>query len=87
MEQKKLVLILLGPPGAGKGSQAVLLKDRLHIPTISTGDVLRENIRQNTPLGQEAKGYMDKGQLVPDNLILEMLLSASLKKIVKRLHA
>lgn len=68
-----LVLILLGAPGTGKGTQANLLKDRLHLPHISTGDLLRENVRRQTPLGVQAKGFIDKGHLVPDPLILEML--------------
>ena len=68
-----LVLIMLGPPGAGKGTQASMLHDQLHIPHISTGDLLRENIRQETPLGKQAKTFMDKGNLVPDQLILDML--------------
>lgn len=68
-----LVLIMLGPPGAGKGTQAKMLQDKLHIPHISTGDLLRENVRQGTDLGKKAKGFMEKGLLVPDYLILDML--------------
>jgi adenylate kinase len=59
-------LILLGAPGAGKGTQSEFISERLNIPQISTGDILRANVRDKTPLGQEAKGYMDKGELVPD---------------------
>ncbi|MEB3336084.1 MAG: adenylate kinase [Leptolyngbyaceae bacterium] len=66
-------LIFLGPPGAGKGTQAQILAQILHIPHISTGDILRENVSQSTSLGIEAQGYMDRGELVPDNLILEMV--------------
>lgn len=69
----KKVVILLGPPGSGKGTQAVRLSKELGIPHISTGDLFRENFSKNTPLGQKAKSYMDKGQLVPDELVLEML--------------
>jgi adenylate kinase len=65
-------LIFLGPPGAGKGTQAQILAHLLHIPHISTGDILRENVSQSTALGLEAQGYMDRGELVPDNLILAM---------------
>ena len=68
-----LVLILLGPPGSGKGTQAAMLQDKLHLPHISTGDLLRDHVRRNTELGKQAKTYMDKGQLVPDALILDML--------------
>jgi adenylate kinase len=68
-----LVLILLGPPGAGKGTQAKMLEETLHLPHISTGDLLRDHIRRNTPLGKQAKNYMDKGKLVPDALVLDML--------------
>lgn len=67
------VVIMLGPPGAGKGTQAFLLKETLQVPHISTGDLLRENIKNATPLGTQAKVYMDKGELVPDALILDML--------------
>ncbi len=63
-------LILLGAPGAGKGTQAELLMEKLHIPSISTGNMLREAIRQGTPLGIQVKQLMDEGQLVPDELIL-----------------
>ena len=63
-------LILLGPPGAGKGTQGHLLSERYHIPEISTGDILRAAVRQGTPLGQEAKRYMDSGALVPDEVII-----------------
>lgn len=68
------VVILLGPPGSGKGTQAVRLAKELKIPHISTGDLFRENIGQNTELGKKAKSYMDAGQLVPDPLLLEMLM-------------
>lgn len=69
------VVILLGPPGAGKGSQATLMKEKLEIAHISTGDLLRENIKQDTDLGKKAKTYMDAGQLVPDDLIFDMLFA------------
>ncbi len=68
-----LVLILLGPPGSGKGTQAAMLQDKLHLPHISTGDLLRDHVRRNTELGKQAQTFMDKGQLVPDVLILDML--------------
>ena len=70
-----LNLILLGPPGAGKGTQAVKLKDKFNIPHISTGDIFRENIKKGTELGVEARGYMDKGELVPDSLVIELVKS------------
>jgi len=67
------ILILLGPPGSGKGTQAIRLSKELGIPQISTGDLFRENISKNTPLGQKAKAYMNEGKLVPDELVLDML--------------
>ena len=63
-------LILLGAPGAGKGTQAEMLIEQLHIPSISTGNMLREAIANGTDLGNQAKQYMDEGRLVPDELIL-----------------
>ena len=66
-------LILLGPPGAGKGTQAVSISDRYSIPHISTGDIFRFNIKNNTPLGLKAKEYMDKGLLVPDEVVVEIV--------------
>lgn len=66
-------LILLGPPGAGKGTQAKFLCDHYHIPQISTGDMLREAIANDTPLGREAKGLMDAGKLVSDEVIVGMV--------------
>lgn len=68
-----LNLILLGPPGAGKGSQAKSLAARYGIPHISTGDILRAAVRDKTELGVKAKSYMDKGALVPDTLVVEMV--------------
>ncbi len=61
-------LVLLGAPGAGKGTQAKMLSGKYGILHISTGDILRENVSNNTKLGQKAKEYMDKGELVPDSL-------------------
>jgi adenylate kinase len=66
-------IILLGPPGAGKGTQAVRLVERWQIPHISTGDILRANVRDGTPLGTEAKRFMDAGDLVPDEVIIGMV--------------
>jgi adenylate kinase len=66
-------LIFLGPPGAGKGTQAKALEERFGYRQISTGDILRANVRNGTPLGVEAKGYMDRGELVPDDLIIRMM--------------
>lgn len=66
-------IILLGPPGAGKGTQAKSISNRYDIPHISTGDIFRKNISENTPLGIEAKKYMDNGQLVPDQVTIDMV--------------
>ena len=66
-------LIFLGPPGAGKGTQAKVLVDRFGYRQISTGDILRANKRDGTPLGVEAKAYMERGALVPDELIIRMM--------------
>ncbi len=66
-------LILLGPPGAGKGTQAELISKKLNIPHISTGDILRESIRNNTLLGEQAKKIMDQGNLVSDEIILGII--------------
>ena len=66
-------LILLGAPGAGKGTQAELLVEQLHIPSISTGNMLREAIANGSSLGQQAKAYMDAGNLVPDQLVLSIV--------------
>lgn len=63
-------LILLGPPGAGKGTQAKMLTDCFGIPQISTGDILRAAVKEGTQLGQQAKAYMDDGKLVPDEVVI-----------------
>jgi len=64
---------MLGPPGAGKGTQARMLGERIHAPQIASGDLLRAAVRDKTPLGVEAKSYMDKGSLVPDELVLKLI--------------
>jgi len=68
-----LKIILLGPPGAGKGTQAKSISKEYNIPHISTGDIFRKNISEKTPLGLEAKGYMDSGKLVPDELTINLV--------------
>jgi adenylate kinase len=70
----ELNLILLGPPGAGKGTQADRLKDDFGLPYIGTGDLLRKHKEEETELGREAAGYMDNGDLVPDDLVIRMIL-------------
>ena len=66
-------ILLIGPPGGGKGTQAKLLVEKLNIPQISTGDILREHVKKQTDLGKKAKNYMENGELVPDKLILQMM--------------
>jgi adenylate kinase len=65
-------LILLGPPGAGKGTQAVKIVEKYGVPHISTGDIFRKNIKEGTELGKKAQEYMDRGELVPDSLVIEI---------------
>ncbi|MES2358771.1 MAG: adenylate kinase [Gemmatimonadota bacterium] len=71
-----MIIVLLGPPGAGKGTQGELLAARLGIPKIATGDLFRAAVREGTPLGLEAKQFMDRGDLVPDSVILGILRDA-----------
>ncbi len=66
-------LVLVGPPGAGKGTQAQFIAEHLAVPKISTGDIFRANVSSGTPLGLEAKGYMDRGDLVPDDVTNRMV--------------
>ena len=68
-------IVLFGPPGAGKGTQAKFLSEEFNIPHISTGDILRENVKKGTALGMKAKSYMDKGELVPDQLLNDLVRS------------
>ena len=76
-------LVLLGAPGAGKGTLASYLIEKMGIPSISTGNILREAIKNNTPLGQQAKDFMDAGQLVPDNLVIDLLKERIAKRDCK----
>lgn len=71
-----MLLILLGPPGAGKGTQGSMLAEALGVPKIATGDILREALRKGTPLGQKARSFMDAGELVPDEVILGLVRDA-----------
>ncbi len=66
-------IIFLGPPGAGKGTQAKMLIDRYGIPQISTGDILRAAVKEGTPMGIKAKEYMDAGKLVPDEVVIGIM--------------
>lgn len=67
-------IVMLGAPGAGKGTQAKKISEKYSIPHISTGDIFRANIKENTELGQKAKTYMDKGLLVPDELVVDLVV-------------
>jgi len=78
-----LRIILLGPPGAGKGTQAVKIVEKYKIPHISTGDILRKNIKTRTPLGIKVQEYMDKGELVPDDLIIKIAEARTLEEDCK----
>lgn len=72
-EDKRINLILFGPPGSGKGTQAKILEEKFDLLQISTGDLFRYELGNNTPLGQKARSFMDKGQLVPDEVTIAML--------------
>ena len=71
---EKLRLVLFGPPGAGKGTQAQLLVDRYDLAHVSSGDIFRHNLREGTALGLRAKEYMDRGELVPDEVVIDIML-------------
>ncbi len=77
-------IILLGPPGAGKGTQAKRLAEKLNLAHISTGDILRQNVKEQTALGKEAKDFMDRGALVPDELMSKMLLERFAQDDIKK---
>lgn len=74
-EKKPLVIIMMGAPGAGKGTHCVELSKSFNLPHLSTGDLFRENIRNQTALGNAAKALIDKGQLVPDDIVIDMLFT------------
>lgn len=76
-------IVMLGAPGAGKGTQAKMISEKYSIPHISTGDIFRANIKENTELGQKAKEYMDKGLLVPDELVVNLVVDRLAKDDAK----
>jgi len=73
-------LVIMGPPGAGKGTQAAKIVEKYNIPHISTGDIFRQNLKENTPLGLKAKEYMDKGLLVPDEVVVAIVKDRIMRK-------
>jgi adenylate kinase len=77
-------IVLLGAPGVGKGTQAELLATRFHVPKISTGDILREAVRNKTPLGLEAKACIDRGQLVPDDVVIGIVTAKLAEPVCKK---
>ena len=77
-------IIMLGAPGAGKGTQAKMIADKYGVPHVSTGDIFRANIKEGTELGKEAKTYMDRGLLVPDELTVKILLDRVAKEDCKK---
>ncbi len=80
MEVSRMKIIMLGAPGAGKGTQAKMIAEKFSVPHISTGDIFRANIKNQTELGMEAKKYMDEGKLVPDELTVKILLDRVAKE-------
>src|SRR5205085_10374136 len=74
LPQVAMRLVLLGPPGAGKGTQGQRLAERFDIPQISTGDTLREHVQEGTGLGLRARSFMDRGEYVPDEVVVEMVM-------------
>jgi adenylate kinase len=76
-------IVLLGPPGAGKGTQAAKIIEEYSVPHISTGDIFRKNLKEGTPLGIKAKGYMDQGLLVPDELVVDLVKDRLLEEDCK----
>lgn len=77
-------LLIIGPPGAGKGTQAVRIAERLSIPAISTGDIFRANIKEQTPLGQQVSAILDRGELVPDSLTNDLVADRLQQEDAKR---
>ncbi len=77
-------IVLLGPPGAGKGTQGVVLSKSYNIPHISTGDILREAVKSGTPMGKKAKAFMDKGELVPDEVVVGIVVDRLGKNDTKK---
>lgn len=71
----RLIVVLLGPPGAGKGTQSEMLHKEFGVPHLSTGDILRDSIKQGTKIGKEAQNYMHKGELVPDDIVFNLIES------------
>ncbi len=74
MSERPVYIILLGPPGSGKGTQADILQERIGLPHVASGDLFRYNLKNKTPLGLKAKAYMDRGDLVPDDITIAMVL-------------
>ena len=74
MSEKPLFIVMMGAPGAGKGTQSRMLSETLGVPQISSGDIFRENLKNATPLGLLAKQYMDSGALVPDDVTINMVM-------------
>src|SRR3989304_798967 len=78
-----MYIILLGAPGAGKGTQAVMMAEKLKLVQVASGDLFRQALAQQTELGKKAKGYMEKGQLVPDEITIQMVLERLARPDVK----